>query len=61
MKNFVKKYGRILLPLITPFDSEEKVDLSKFEELEKYVIDKKLCDSIIVTGTTGEASLLTFE
>ena len=61
MKNFVKKYGRILLPLITPFDSDEKVDLSKFEELEKYVIENKLCDSIIVTGTTGEASLLTFE
>lgn len=61
MKKFVEKYGHILLPLITPFDGEEKVDYGVFEELAEYVIENKLCDSIIVTGTTGEASLLTLE
>ena len=61
MNSVVKKYGRILLPLITPYDENEEIDYGKYAELIDYVIEKDVCDSLIVTGTTGEASLLTFD
>lgn len=61
MNKFVEKYGRILLPLITPYDEQENVDYGQYEKLIHYLIENDLCDSLIVTGTTGEASLLTFE
>ena len=61
MNSVVKKYGRILLPLITPYDENEEIDYGKFADLINYVIEKDVCDSLIVTGTTGEASLCTFD
>ncbi|MFW5485090.1 MAG: 4-hydroxy-tetrahydrodipicolinate synthase [Spirochaetaceae bacterium JB067] len=59
--NLREHYGRILLPLITPYKENEDVDYDKFKELIEYLIKNDLCDSLIVTGTTGEASLLTFD
>lgn len=59
--SFVEKYGKILLPLITPYRENEEVDFEKYAELIEYLIQNDLCDSLIVTGTTGEASLLTFD
>lgn len=61
MNKFVEKYGQILLPLLTPFDEDENVAYDKYAELIEYLIQNDLCDSLIVTGTTGEASLLTFD
>lgn len=61
MNKFVEKFGRILLPLITPYDDKEEVAYDKYTDLIEYLIQNDLCDSLIVTGTTGEASLLTFE
>lgn len=61
MNKFVEKYGKILLPLITPYDENEEVKYDTYGELIDYLIGNDLCDSLIVTGTTGEASLLTFE
>lgn len=58
---FQEKYGQILLPLITPYKENEEVDYGRYAELIEYLIHNDLCDSLIVTGTTGEASLLTFE
>ncbi len=60
-EEFTKKYGKILLPLVTPYDANEEIDYGKYEELIEYLIKNDLCDSFIVTGTTGEASLLRFE
>ncbi len=60
-QEFTKKYGKILLPLVTPYDKNEEVDYAKYAELIEYLIKNDLCDSLIVTGTTGEASLLTFD
>jgi 4-hydroxy-tetrahydrodipicolinate synthase len=54
-------YGRILLPLVTPFDRNEEVDYEKYAQLIEYVIAKKYCDSLIVTGTTGEFNTLTVD
>ena len=61
MNKFVETYGQILLPLITPYDKEENVKYDTYEQLIAYLEEKDLCDSFVVTGTTGEASLLTFE
>lgn len=58
---FEEKYGQILLPLITPYKENEEVDYARYAELIEYLIQNDLCDSFIVTGTTGEASLLTFD
>lgn len=58
---FKEKYGQILLPLITPYDENEDVKYDTYAELIEYLIKNDLCDSLIVTGTTGEACLLTFE
>lgn len=55
------KFGRILLPLVTPFYEDEEVNYEAFEDLIEYVIQKDYCDTIIVTGTTGEFNTLTFE
>jgi 4-hydroxy-tetrahydrodipicolinate synthase len=61
MNKFVEKYGQILLPLITPYDEQENVNYEQYTKLINYLIENDLCDSLIVTGTTGEASLLTFD
>lgn len=61
MNKFVETYGQILLPLITPYDKEENVKYDTYTELINYLEEKDLCDSFVVTGTTGEASLLTFD
>ena len=61
MNKFVAKYGRSLVPLITPYGENEEVDYGQYEKLIDYIITNKLGDSLIVTGTTGEASLLTFD
>lgn len=58
---FKEKYGQILLPLITPYGENEEVNYDTYAELIEYLIEENLCDTFIVTGTTGEASLLTFE
>ena len=60
-KNFLEKYGQIMIPVVTPFDDKEEVNYSVYEELIEYLIKNDLCDSLISTGTTGEASLLTFD
>lgn len=58
---FTQKYGQILCPLVTPYDEKEEVNYEAYGELIEYLIANDLCDSLIVTGTTGEASLLTFD
>ncbi len=58
---FTKKYGKILCPVLTPYREDESVDYDRYGELIDYLIRNDLCDSLIITGTTGEASLLTFD
>ena len=60
-KEFTEKYGKILLPLVTPYDENEEIMYDRYAELIEYLIQNDLCDSLIVTGTTGEASLVTFD
>ncbi len=56
-----KKLGKVLLPLVTPYGKGEEVDYDTYAKLIEYLIKNDLCDTFIVTGTTGEASLLTFD
>ncbi len=54
------KFGRVLLPFITPFKANEEVDHETYAKLINYAIDRGLLDTVICTGTTGEFSALTF-
>jgi len=56
-----KGFGRISIPLVTPFKENEEVNYEVYEQLIDYVITHNCCDSVISTGTTGEASALTFD
>lgn len=53
--------GRISIPLVTPFDAHEDINLEAYVQLIDYVLDNDMGDSIISTGTTGEAASLMFE
>ncbi|MBR4462225.1 MAG: 4-hydroxy-tetrahydrodipicolinate synthase [Erysipelotrichaceae bacterium] len=61
MKTTNKGFGRISIPLVTPFKENEEVNYEVYEQLIDYVIEHDCCDSVISTGTTGEASALMFD
>ncbi len=49
-----------LVAIVTPMNSDGSVNYKKFEELIEFHIENKT-DGIVILGTTGEASTLTFE
>lgn len=53
--------GRVSVPLVTPFYSNEDVNYDALTQLVNFVIARDYWDSIIVTGTTGEIYSLTDE
>ena len=54
-----ERYGKILVPMITPFKKDQSVDYDAAVSVaEKLVADKK-ADSLILTGTTGEFFTMT--
>lgn len=57
MKN---RFGRILLPIVTPFYENEEVNYEAFEELINYLLENNSFDTLVMTGTTGEFNTLTF-
>lgn len=57
----MNKFGRVLLPFVTPFDEKEEVNYEAFVELIDYAIKKDFLDTVIVTGTTGEFNTLNFD
>ena len=57
----MNKFGKILLPFITPFEKNEDVNYSAFKEILEYAISRDYCDTLIITGTTGEFNTLTFQ
>jgi len=52
------KFGKVLLPFITPFDKNGDVAYDTFAKLIDYAIEKDYLDTVIVTGTTGEFNTL---
>ncbi|ALS21693.1 MULTISPECIES: 4-hydroxy-tetrahydrodipicolinate synthase [Paenibacillus] len=54
-------FGRLITAMVTPFDTDLKVDIAGFEKLIDYLIDEQQSDSLVVSGTTGESPTLTEE
>jgi len=50
--------GEILTAIVTPFKPDGSVDVDRFRELARHLVDNG-SDGLVVTGTTGEAPTLT--
>jgi 4-hydroxy-tetrahydrodipicolinate synthase len=59
MKTLFEIMGRVSVPLVTPFKADEEINHEALAQLVDYIITRNFCDSIIVTGTTGEFYALT--
>lgn len=55
----VQRYGRVLVPLVTPFDDEGNIQYDNLQTLVDYIIERGYADSLIVTGSTGEFYTMT--
>ena len=56
----MKKFGRLLTAMVTPFDVDGKVDLIQAKRLTKALLDSG-SDGVVVSGSTGESATLTSE
>lgn len=54
------RFGDLITAMVTPFDSEGKVDLPRSEELAAWLLDQG-SQGLVITGSTGEASTLSDE
>ncbi len=62
MSSLATTIGRVAVPLVTPFDQEtENVNFDVMARLIDFVIERDYCDSLVLTGTTGEFSSLTLD
>lgn len=62
MAKFVKeRYGRILIPLLTPFCEDGSVDYERTAALAEFIIDQKKGDSLVLSGSTGEFYAMSFD
>ena len=55
------KYGKILVPMITPFKEDQSVDYEAAVSVAEKLIEEKKADSIVLSGTTGEFFSMNFE
>lgn len=62
MAKFSKdRYGKILIPLVTPFREDDSVDYDKAVALAEYIIENKKGDTLVLSGTTGEFHTMSFD
>lgn len=62
MRTLKEELGYIIIPMVTPFDEESgEVNLKEAANMANYIVEKKYCDSIAVTGTTGEFNTMSVE
>jgi 4-hydroxy-tetrahydrodipicolinate synthase len=54
------RFGDLVTAMVTPFDSDNKVDFEQAQKLAAWLIDNG-SDGLVVAGSTGEASTLTDE
>ena len=54
-------YGKILVPMVTPFAEDQSVDYAKAEKLAQWLVENKKADTLILSGTTGEFHTQSFE
>jgi 4-hydroxy-tetrahydrodipicolinate synthase len=56
----MKKFGRLLTAMLTPFDAEDKVDYAQAKKLAIALLDSG-SDGLVISGTTGECPTVTRE
>jgi len=56
-----EKYGKILVPMVTPFKEDQSVDYEAAVELAEKLVNENLADTLIISGTTGEFFSMTYE
>lgn len=61
MKTLATLLGSVLVPLVTPFREGEEINFDSLAKLVNFVIERKYCDSLVLTGTTGEFYALSDE
>jgi 4-hydroxy-tetrahydrodipicolinate synthase len=52
--------GEVLTAIVTPFDSDGRVDLDRFRALARHLVENG-SDGLVVAGTTGESPTLSDE
>ena len=52
------RFGQVITAMITPFDADGQVDLDGAAALASWLVEQGN-DALVLTGTTGEASVLT--
>lgn len=60
MKTLENIFGKLAIPLMTPFTQTYEVDYKRACQLAERLIDKKYCDSLIISGTNGEFYALNY-
>lgn len=62
MRTLKEELGHIIVPMVTPFDEVSgDVNLKEAANLANYLVENNYCDSIAVTGTTGEFNTMSVE
>ena len=56
-----EKYGKILVPMVTPFKEDQSVDYEAAASIAKKLVEDNIADTIIIGGTTGEFFTMSFE
>ncbi len=56
-----EKYGKILVPMVTPFKGDQSIDYEAAVSIAEKLIEDNKADSIILSGTTGEFFTMNFE
>ena len=50
-----RDWGRLLTAMVTPFTSDNKVDIAQTKRIAEFLVDVQKNDGIVVNGTTGES------
>ena len=56
-----EKYGKILVPMVTPFKEDQSVDYEAAASIAEKLIEDKMADTIVIGGTTGEFFTMNFK
>ena len=54
-------YGKILVPMVTPFQGDQNVDYDAAVGIAEKLIAEKKADTLILTGTTGEFFTMNYD
>ncbi len=56
-----EKYGKILVPMVTPFKKDQSVDYEAAVSIAEKLVHDNKADSLILSGTTGEFHTMNFD